>query len=110
MLELARDRADGAQTYHVNVAHTAQAREILGPDAFLAVEHAVLFESDPARARAAARAHLRGYLETPYNIAKFRRLGYTDDDLGAAAAATASWTTWCSGASRTRSSASSTDM
>ncbi|OIJ89887.1 LLM class F420-dependent oxidoreductase [Streptomyces sp. MUSC 14] len=83
MLELARDRADGAQTYHVNVAHTAQAREILGPDAFLAVEHAVLFESDPARARAAARAHLRGYLETPYNIAKFRRLGYTDDDLGA---------------------------
>ncbi|MFG2352349.1 TIGR03620 family F420-dependent LLM class oxidoreductase [Streptomyces sp. NPDC048521] len=81
MLELARDRADGAQTYHVNVAHTAQAREILGPDAFLAVEHAVLFETDPDRARAVARAHLRGYLETPYNIAKFRRLGYTDDDL-----------------------------
>ncbi|MFI2205800.1 TIGR03620 family F420-dependent LLM class oxidoreductase [Streptomyces sp. NPDC020192] len=83
MLELARDRADGAQTYHVNVAHTAQAREILGPGAFLAVEHAVLFETEPDRARAVAREHLRGYLETPYNIAKFRRLGYTDEDLSA---------------------------
>jgi probable F420-dependent oxidoreductase len=81
MLELARDRAEGAQTYHVNTVHTAQARQILGPDAFLAVEHAVLFETDPDRARTLAREHLRGYLETPYNIAKFRRLGYTDDDL-----------------------------
>ncbi|OLZ73544.1 LLM class F420-dependent oxidoreductase [Streptomyces sp. IMTB 2501] len=81
MLELARDRADGAQTYHVNTAHTAQAREILGPDAFLAVEHTVLFETDPGRARALAREHLHGYLQTPYNLAKFRRLGYTDDDL-----------------------------
>ncbi|MEV6056694.1 TIGR03620 family F420-dependent LLM class oxidoreductase [Streptomyces sp. NPDC052107] len=81
MLELARDRAEGAQTYHVNTAHTEQAREILGPDAFLAVEHAALFETDPDRARALAREHLHGYLETPYNLAKFRRLGYTDDDL-----------------------------
>ncbi|MFG3201060.1 TIGR03620 family F420-dependent LLM class oxidoreductase [Streptomyces sp. NPDC048192] len=81
MLELARDRAEGAHTYHVNTAHTAQARQILGPDAFLAVEQAVLFETDPVRARALAREHLGGYLETPYNVAKFRRLGYTDDDL-----------------------------
>ncbi|WP_330341680.1 TIGR03620 family F420-dependent LLM class oxidoreductase [Streptomyces sp. NBC_00557] len=81
MLELARDRAEGAHTYHVNTAHTTQARQILGADAFLAVEQAVLFETDPARARALAREHLAGYLETPYNIAKFRRLGYTDDDL-----------------------------
>ncbi|MEV6836569.1 TIGR03620 family F420-dependent LLM class oxidoreductase [Streptomyces sp. NPDC051133] len=81
MQRLARDRADGAQTYHVNTAHTAQAREILGPEAFLAVEHAVLFESDPVRARTLAREHLHGYLGTPYNIAKFRRLGYTEDDL-----------------------------
>jgi probable F420-dependent oxidoreductase len=81
MLALARDRADGAQTYHVNVAHTAQARELLGPDAFLAVEHPVLFESAPARARAIAREHLAPYLATPYNLAKFRRLGYSDADL-----------------------------
>ena len=81
MIALGRDRADGAHTYHVNVAHTAEAREILGADAFLAVEQAVLFEEDPDRARAVARAHLHIYLTSPYNIAKFRRLGYTEDDI-----------------------------
>ena len=81
MLELARDRAAGAQTYHVTVEHTAQSRQILGPDAFLAVEHAVLFESDPAKAREVAREHMRPYLTSPYNIAKFRRLGYTDEEI-----------------------------
>jgi len=83
MLELARDRSAGAHTYHVNVAHTAQARQILGPDAFLGVEHAVLFETDPARARATAREHLRVYLDpaSTYNLAKFRRLGYTQQDI-----------------------------
>lgn len=81
MLRLAGERAAGAHTYHVTWEHTERAREILGPDAFLGVEHAVLFETDPAAARAAAREHLRTYLATPYNIAKFRRLGYGDDDL-----------------------------
>jgi probable F420-dependent oxidoreductase len=81
MLELARDRSAGALTYHVNVTHTAQARETLGPDAFLAVEHAVLFESDPDKARAIAREHLHPYLTTKYNIAKFRRLGYSEEEI-----------------------------
>jgi probable F420-dependent oxidoreductase len=81
MLELARDRSAGAHTYHVDVAHTAQAREILGPDAFLGVEHAVLFESDPQKARAIAREHLHLYLTQKYNIAKFLRLGYPQEEL-----------------------------
>jgi probable F420-dependent oxidoreductase len=81
MLALARDRAAGAQTYHVNVAHTAQAREILGPDAFLAAEHAVLFESDADQARAIAREHLHPYLTSKYNIAKFLRLGYAEEEI-----------------------------
>lgn len=84
MLELAGRRTAGAQTYHVNVAHTEQAREILGPDAFLGVEHAVLFESDPGKARAVAREHLHIYLNSPYNIAKFRRLGYTEEEIAGA--------------------------
>ncbi|GHF30857.1 LLM class F420-dependent oxidoreductase [Kitasatospora xanthocidica] len=81
MLELARDRSLGAHTYHVTTAHTAQAREILGPDALLAVEHAVLLEADPEIARTTAREHLAPYLASPYNAAKFRRLGYTDEDF-----------------------------
>ena len=81
MLELARDRSAGAHTYHVTPEHTAQAREILGAEAFLGVEHAVLFETDAAKAREIARKHLHVYLTTPYNIAKFLRLGYTEEDI-----------------------------
>jgi probable F420-dependent oxidoreductase len=85
MLGLARDRASGAHTYHVNVTHTARAREILGPDAFLGVEQAVLFETDADKARVIAREHLHPYLTSPYNVAKFRQLGYTDDEITGAA-------------------------
>jgi probable F420-dependent oxidoreductase len=81
MLELARDRAEGAHTYHVNVEHTAQARQILGPVAFLGVEQAVLFETDPVAARGIAREHLRPYLASGFNIAKFTRLGYAEEEL-----------------------------
>lgn len=81
MLALARDRAAGAHTYHVTVAHTHEAREILGQDPFLGVEQAILLETDADKARAIARTHLHVYLTTPFNIAKFRRLGYTDDDF-----------------------------
>ncbi|KDN19562.1 TIGR03620 family F420-dependent LLM class oxidoreductase [Amycolatopsis rifamycinica] len=81
MLELARDRSAGAHTYHVTPEHTAQAREILGAEPFLGVEHAVLFEADAAKAREIARGHLHTYLTTKYNIAKFLRLGYTEDDI-----------------------------
>jgi probable F420-dependent oxidoreductase len=81
MLELARDRSQGAHTYHVTVGHTAQAREVLGDGPFLGVEQAVLFESDRVRAREIAREHLSVYLTTKYNIAKFLRLGYTEADI-----------------------------
>ncbi|UOZ04476.1 TIGR03620 family F420-dependent LLM class oxidoreductase [Amycolatopsis sp. WQ 127309] len=81
MLELARDRSAGAHTYHVTPRHTAQAREILGERPFLGVEHAVLFETDPARAREIAREHLHPYLTQRYNVAKFLRLGYTEADI-----------------------------
>ncbi|MFF1611233.1 TIGR03620 family F420-dependent LLM class oxidoreductase [Amycolatopsis sp. NPDC058278] len=81
MLALARDRSAGAHTYHVTPEHTAQAREILGAGPFLGVEHAVLFETDPAKAREIARAHLHMYLTSEYNVAKFRRLGYTEADI-----------------------------
>ncbi|HEX6360523.1 TIGR03620 family F420-dependent LLM class oxidoreductase [Actinophytocola sp.] len=81
MLEMARDRAVGVQAYHVNTTFTAQAREILGPDPFLSVEHAVLFEPNPDKARAIARQHMHTYLTTPFNVAKFRRLGYSEDDI-----------------------------
>jgi probable F420-dependent oxidoreductase len=65
----------------VNLAHTLQSRDILGADAFLGVEHPIIIETDPEKARAIARGHLYRFLNQRYNITKFRRLGYTEDDM-----------------------------
>ncbi|MGW7481817.1 TIGR03620 family F420-dependent LLM class oxidoreductase [Nonomuraea muscovyensis] len=81
MLELARDRADGAHSYLVPPEHTARAREILGPGRLLIPEQAVVVATDPARARAAARAHMAVYLTLPNYLNNLRELGYTDDDF-----------------------------
>ncbi|GGS99707.1 LLM class F420-dependent oxidoreductase [Nonomuraea spiralis] len=81
MLELSRDRADGAHTYFVPPEHTAQARRILGPDRLLAPEQAVVLETDPARAREIARTHMAYYLTLPNYLNNLRALGFTDDDF-----------------------------
>src|SRR5260370_39464298 len=75
MLKLPAERSAGAHTYKVTAQHTADAREMLGPDALLAVEHAVVLETDPHNARRIARAHLETYLRLPAHLAPFRRLG-----------------------------------
>jgi probable F420-dependent oxidoreductase len=79
MMELARDRADGAHPYLVPPAHTAFAREVLGPDKLLIPEQAVVVETDPAEARRIARSHLAGYLKLPNYVNNLKRLGYGDD-------------------------------
>ena len=81
MLALAAERTWGAHPYFVPVAHTARAREILGPDAYLAVEQAVVLDPDRARAREVARAHVGMYLIAPHQVASLRRLGFGDADI-----------------------------
>jgi probable F420-dependent oxidoreductase len=81
MLELSRDRSIGAHPYFVPVEHTAVAREILGPDAVLAPEQAVVLETDPERARAGARAHMTRYLDLPNYTGNLLRLGFEESDL-----------------------------
>jgi probable F420-dependent oxidoreductase len=81
MLELARDRADGAHPYFVPPEHTALARGILGPGPILAPEQAVVLESDPATARKAARAHMAIYLTLGNYVNNLRHLGYADEDF-----------------------------
>jgi probable F420-dependent oxidoreductase len=81
MLALARDHsAGGALLQGERGPHGAVAGDPRA-DAFLGVEHAVLFETDPARARVVAREHLATYLAGQYNVAKFSRLGYSEADL-----------------------------
>ena len=81
MLALAAERSAGAHTYFVPVDHTARAREVLGPRKVLAVEQAVILETDPEKARATARMHMQGYLNLPNYANNLRRLGWGDDDI-----------------------------
>ncbi|MBB5773300.1 TIGR03620 family F420-dependent LLM class oxidoreductase [Nonomuraea jabiensis] len=81
MLELSRDLADGAHSYFVPPEHTAQARRILGPGPLLIPEQAVVLESDPARAREIARAHMSHYLTLTNYLNNLRTLGFTDEDV-----------------------------
>ncbi|MEU7002435.1 TIGR03620 family F420-dependent LLM class oxidoreductase [Nonomuraea sp. NPDC046570] len=81
MLELVRDKADGAHSFFVPPEHTALAREIIGPDRLLVPEQAVILETDPARARRIARAHTTFYLTLPNYLNNLRDLGYDDRDF-----------------------------
>ncbi|MET0627308.1 MAG: LLM class F420-dependent oxidoreductase [Acidimicrobiia bacterium] len=81
MLELSRDRAAGAHPYLANPEHSAFARDVLGPGPLLLPEQPVVLETDPVKAREAARAHFTVYLQLPNYTNNLRRLGYTDDDF-----------------------------
>jgi probable F420-dependent oxidoreductase len=81
MLKLSAERADGAHPYFVPVEHTAQAREIVGPDAILAPEQMVVLETDRGRAVEIARKGMAIYLRAPNYVNNLKRLGFTDDDV-----------------------------
>jgi probable F420-dependent oxidoreductase len=81
MLDLARGRAGGTHTYHAPVAHTAEARAALGPDAVVVPEQAVVVDEDADRAHAVARAHLAGYAGLPNYANNWFRSGFTEADI-----------------------------
>jgi probable F420-dependent oxidoreductase len=81
MLELARDRAAGAFPYFVPPEHVAAARAALGPSPVLAVELAVVLDTDAVSARATARNHTGIYVTLPNYTNNLRRFGYEDDDF-----------------------------
>lgn len=81
MLELSAERTAGAHPYFVPVEHTPVARKVLGTEPVLAVEQAVVFESDAATAREIAREHMKGYLRLENYANNLRRLGWAEQDL-----------------------------
>ena len=81
MLDLARTRAAGALPVLVTPEYTERARSTLGDDTTLAVEQLVVVDTDPERARAAARGPLRFLGPLPAYQANFRRMGFSDDDI-----------------------------
>lgn len=80
MLKLSADAASGAHPYLTNAEHTAEARQIMGPDAVLAPEQMVVLESDPDAARAIARPAVGFYLRAPGYLANLERMGFDDSD------------------------------
>lgn len=81
MLRLAAERADGAHPYFVPPEHTAAARETLGEGPLLAVEQAVVFATDPQRARELARTHTSLYTGLPNYTGNLERFGFTAEDF-----------------------------
>lgn len=83
MLELARDRADGAHPYMVTPEHTRGAREILGADRLLCTEQKAVFEPDVAKGREIARS--AGALAMGLSLPNYRRSlirqGFEDADF-----------------------------
>ena len=80
VLQLAAERSAGAHPYLTTPEHTAQARELIGPSAFLAPEHKAVLTTDAEQARAVARKVLPVY----FNLANYRnnwkRLGFSEEE------------------------------
>lgn len=81
MLKLAAERSMGAHPYFVPVEHTVVARAALGPDAMLAPEQVVIFETDPSKARQIARQYMSTYLALPNYTNNLKRLGWSEEDI-----------------------------
>jgi probable F420-dependent oxidoreductase len=78
MLELARERTQGAHPYLVTPEHTRRAREILGADRLLAVEQGVALTTDRDEGLRRARAHLELYKTLPNYRNNWLRLGFSE--------------------------------
>ena len=81
VLKLSARRSAGAHPYLTTPEHTAQARELIGPEAFLAPEHKVVLTTDAEKARATGRKALEIYLNLANYLNNWKRLGFTDDDV-----------------------------
>jgi probable F420-dependent oxidoreductase len=81
MLKLAATRTRGALPYNVTPEHTAQAKAILGPSKWLAVEQKICLETDAAKARKLGRSELERYLTLPNYRNNWLRLGFSEAEL-----------------------------
>jgi probable F420-dependent oxidoreductase len=86
MLEVARDLTAGAFPVLVTPEYTADTRAALGVETALIVMQLAVVDDDPQAARAAARGGSLPFLASlPAYQANFRRMGFTDDEIGSLA-------------------------
>jgi probable F420-dependent oxidoreductase len=84
VLRLSAQRTAGAHPYNTTPEHTAQAREIIEPNALLLPEHKVMLSTDTDAARVIARklmAETYNYFSLANYMSNWKRLGFTDADL-----------------------------
>jgi probable F420-dependent oxidoreductase len=81
MLKLAATKTQGAHPYFTTPEHTAMARKVMGPEAWLCVEQKVLLESDPVKARQLARLTAGMYLGLENYRNNWKRTGFADSDF-----------------------------
>lgn len=81
MLSLSAERSLGAHPYMTTAAHTAAAREVMGPDALLAPEQRIALTTDIAAGIAESRQWISRYLPTTNYRNNLLAMGYEPSDL-----------------------------
>jgi probable F420-dependent oxidoreductase len=81
MVDLAVARSAGWHPFMVTPEYSAAQRARVGAAPLIAPHQAVVLDSDPTRARAAARAALGMFIGFPAYRSNLARLGFTDEDL-----------------------------
>ncbi len=81
ILKLSARRGAGAHPYLTTPEHTARARDVMGPAAFLAPEQKIVLSDDAAESRALGR----DVLDLSLGLANYRnswkRIGFSDNDV-----------------------------
>ena len=81
MLEIASEKADGANTYLMPEEHVSFARNILGEAKALNTMLFCLLDEDPTSARATARKAVAYYVNLDYYQRAWKQFGFTDSDF-----------------------------
>jgi probable F420-dependent oxidoreductase len=81
MLELSATDSKGAHPYCVTPEHTAEARRIMGPDAWLCVEQKIVLSADEAAVRPLQRKQMARYMALDNYRNNWRRLGFADEEF-----------------------------
>ena len=81
MLELSASHSRGCLPYNVTPEHTARARELVGPDAIIAVEQKICLERDRTTAFGYAKRELSRYMPLPNYYNNWLSLGFSEADL-----------------------------
>jgi probable F420-dependent oxidoreductase len=81
VLKLSARRSAGAHPYLTTPEHTATARELIGPAAFLAPEHKAVLTTNAEEARAVGRKLLPVYFNLANYTNNWKRLGFSEEEV-----------------------------